>query len=336
MLIAIFPGASLITTETKAVRHRAASVALLVTTVLTAIKFVVAFISGSVGVLSEAIHSLLDLISAGLSFFTVQHAIKPADEDHPFGHGKIETLSSLFETVLLLVAAGLIINEGIDQLRNPRELTYAWAAIAVILISLIASYWAYRHNLRAAQNTDSSALHVNALHFLSDVVASIGVLVGLILIKFTGWNIIDPVMAFLVAGYISFISIKQLIHALRELSDGPLPEAEMAQIHAIIHSYADKKSVGGFAMEAHDLRTRKSGAHRHIDYHLVVCGHMSVDESHAICDEMELKISQLLPNSTIQIHVEPCESDRQTCAAKDCSKISHVEWGTPRERGDIA
>lgn len=288
-----------------------------------------AFISGSVGVLSEAVHSLLDLISAGLSFFTVRHSVKPADEDHPFGHGKFETLSSLFETVLLLVAAGLIINEGIETFRHPRELQHAYWAIGVIFVSLVASWLAYRHNLKAAKETDSSALHVNALHFLSDVVASVGVLVGLVLIKVTGWTMLDPLMAFAVAIYIAAISVKQLKSTIQELSDSPLPECEVLQIREIIEGYQ------GTMIEVHDLRTRKSGAFRHIDFHLVVCGHMSVDESHGVCDEMESRILKLYPSANVHIHVEPCVADRGGCHDKNCQ----VQWGMmepPRERGDNA
>ena len=288
----------------------------MVTVVLTALKFVVAFISGSVGVLSEAIHSFLDVVSAALSFFTVRHAVKPADDDHPFGHGKIETLSSLFEAVLLLVAAGLIIQEGIDQIRRPHELQYAGWAMAVIIVSLIASYGAYLHNKAAAKETESSALHVNALHFLSDVVASLGVLVGLVLIKLTGWLIIDPLMAFAVAGYIIVISARQVYAALYELSDGQLPDSEVSRIKELLLGYQ------GSMLEIHDLRTRRSGSHRHIDFHLVVCGNMSVDESHAVCDSIEEKIGGVYPNSTVQIHVEPCEAERSNCAEIDC----HVKW----------
>ncbi|HLE00785.1 MAG TPA: cation diffusion facilitator family transporter [Bdellovibrionota bacterium] len=310
---------SRISTET---RHRAASLALIVTAVLTAMKFVVAFISGSVGVLSEAVHSLLDLLSAGLSYFTVQHAIKPADESHAFGHGKIETLSSLFEAVLLVVAAGLIVNEGIAQLNDPRPLQYQNAAILVILFSLIASWFAYSHNLRAAKETDSSALHVNALHFLSDVVASVGVLVGLILIKVTGWMIVDPIMAFLVAAYILGISLKQIAHTLRELSDGRLPETEIQVICGILNEFK------GHMIEAHDLRTRKSGSMRHVDFHLVVCGQLTVDASHEVCDQMEKKIIHVFPRTSVNIHVEPCEADRSTChTKKDCQVFWRAKGG---------
>lgn len=276
---------------------------------MTGMKFAVAIFSGSVGVLSEAIHSALDLVSAGLSYFTVREAVKPADAAHPFGHGKIETLSSLFEAVLLVLAAGLIVKEGIEHLRNPEPLAHGGWAIAVIFVSLVVSYYAYRHNFGAAQATESSALHVNALHFLADVVASMGVLLGLILIQVTGWHVIDPIIAFAVAGYIFWISIGQVKSAIMELSDRQLPDSEVMKIRDIIEAF------GSEMIEAHDLRTRKSGNMRHVDFHLVVCGTMTVDQSHSICDEIERQIVAALPRTCVQIHVEPCEADRISCPA---------------------
>jgi len=274
---------------------------------MTAMKFAVALISGSVGVLSEAIHSLLDLISAGLSYFTVREAVKPADDAHPFGHGKIETLSSLFEAVMLVVAGGLIVKEGLEHLHDPQPLTHGGWAIAVISVSLLVSYYAYRHNFGAAKATESSALHVNALHFLADVVASLGVLIGLVLIQVTGWHIIDPILAFAVAAYIFWISIGQVRHALRELSDGQLPEGELLKLRGVLDEF------GNEMIEAHDLRTRKSGNARHVDFHLVVCGSLTVDQSHAICDEMERRILDVLPRTSVTIHVEPCDKERSSC-----------------------
>ncbi len=263
--------------------------------------------SHSVGVLSEGIHSFLDLISATMSFFTVREAGKPADEDHPFGHGKIETLSSLFESLLLVVAALLITYEGVIHLRQPEPIHYEGLAIASIVFSLIVSYWIYRHNSLAAKETESSALHVNALHFLSDVVASAGVLLGLLVLKFTGWLFIDPLIAFVVAAYILFISAKQVKDALLELADTQLPEHEIQTIRSLLVSSQST------LIEAHDLRTRKSGATRHIDFHLVVCGGMSVEASHAMCDELESKIIEVFPRASVNIHVEPCERERLQC-----------------------
>jgi cation diffusion facilitator family transporter len=292
---------------TSKVRHRAVTLALAATVGLTALKLAVGWLSGSVGVVSEGIHSSLDLVSAGLSFFTVREAVKPADEDHPFGHGKLETLSSLFESLLLVLAAVWIMYEGAQHLVRAEPVKYQGLAILTIVVSMAVSYFMYRHNLEASQLAESSAIQVNALHFLSDVVASGGVLVALVLMKLTGWQIIDPLIAFGVAVYILMISVQQVKSALGELADRMLPEAEVRQIQGILDSFR------GRALEAHDLRTRKSGKVRHIDFHLVVCGHLTVNESHAVCDEMEEAINRAYPGSSVNIHVEPCEHHGPGC-----------------------
>lgn len=278
---------------------------------LTVLKLTAAFLSGSVGVLSEGIHSFLDLVSASLAFFTVREAGKPADEDHPFGHGKIETLSSLFESLLLLLAAGLIIFEGIEQASHPKPLRYQGLAIATIFLSIAVSYIVYRHNRQASLVTESPALHVNSLHFLSDVVASFGVLLGLLILKFTGWIMIDAIMAFAVAIYILVVSAQGVRKAIYELSDRQLPTEEIARLKQIIDSFKD--SDQGSMIEAHDLRTRKSGATRHLDFHLVCCGQMTVDESHEICDGIESKILGVFSDASVNIHVEPCEQQKTQC-----------------------
>jgi cation diffusion facilitator family transporter len=270
-------------------------------------KVAAGMLSNSVSVLSEGIHSGLDLVSASLAFFTIRHAGKPADFDHPFGHGKFETLSSLFESLLLIAAAGFIVWEGVDHWQRPQMLEHQAVAIVTIAVSLVISWFMYRHNLAAAQATESSAIQVNALHFLSDVVAATGVLIGLIVLRLTGWQVIDPLMAFAVAAYILMITARQVAAALRELTDITLPESEIARIRAILDGF--ETSV----IEAHDLRTRKSGATRHIDFHLVLCGLMNVRESHEVCDRMEMAIYREFPNSSVNIHVEPCEHENTSC-----------------------
>lgn len=257
--------------------------------------------------LSEGIHSFLDLVSAAVSFFTVREAGKPADQDHPFGHGKIETLSSLFEALLLLLAAFVIVYEAFDHLLNPQPVTYQGWAMGVIVVSLLVSWFMYVHNLRASVETESSALKLNALHFLSDVVASGAVLLGLVVLRFTGWLLVDPIMAFGVAGYILLIGGKQVLDALRELSDSKLPEAEVREIESVLGGFKGK------SIEAHDLRTRRSGATRHVDFHLVTCGWMTVDESHSVCDEIERRLETKFTHLSLNIHVEPCGTDRAEC-----------------------
>lgn len=274
---------------------------------LTVFKLTVGYVSGSVGVISEGIHSFLDLVSAAVAFFTIREAGKPADHGHPYGHGKIETLSSLFESLLLVVASALIVYEGVDHVLHPREVRYQGLAIATIAISMIVSWLMYRHNRDAGWATDSSAIQVNALHFLSDVVASAGVLAGLILMSVTGWTIVDPILAFTVAGYILLISLKQVRTAIQELTDTRLPDAEVATIRGVLDEFRER------VIETHELRTRKSGATRHVDFHLVVCGQLTVNESHAMCDELEGRITGVFPAASVNIHVEPCLHENTRC-----------------------
>jgi len=278
-----------------------------VTITLTAFKVAVGVLSNSVGVLSEAIHSGLDLVSAAVAFFTIREAGKPADHDHPYGHGRIETLSSLLESILLIVAAGFIQLEAIDHFRNPHEIQHEYLAMLTIFVSMVVSYWAFRHNHHVAKETESSALHVNALHFLSGVVASAGVLVGLILMKWTGWVLIDPIIATCVAAYIFAISINQVKRSLLELADTGLPEHELRDIRNVLERHQES------AIEMHELRTRKSGAERHVDFHMVVCGHTSVQESHSLCDKLEGEIQEIFPRASVNIHVEPCEHEGVNC-----------------------
>lgn len=296
------------TNSSEAARATAATLALGATLVLTLGKFAVALLTGSVGVLSEALHSALDLVSAGIAFFTVREAGKPADVDHPFGHGKFETLSSLIESLLLIIAAGVILYEAWDHIQNPRELAHADIAIVTMLVSLGISYYVYRQNSRVGLETESLAIQANAMHFLADVLTSLGVLVGLVLIRVTGLMVWDVIIAVGIAIYITLIAYKQSKNALSELLDSKLPESEQREIQETIKAHL------GDALEAHDLRTRKSGARRHVDFHLIVCGKVSVNDSHARCDEIESALLKLFREISVTIHVEPCSEVSYDCA----------------------
>lgn len=287
-------------TEDARIRSRAASTALIAAFVLMVMKLGVGYWSNSVGLFSEGIHSALDLVSAALAFFTIRAAGKPADDDHPFGHGKIETLSSLAESLLLVAASVFIVIEAVKSVRNPKPLEHAGYAIVTIAFSLVLSYFVFLQNTRAAIKTDSSAIQVNALHFLADAVTAAGVLVALIAIHFTGALWLDPAIAFLIAIYILAISWRQIVRSVHELTDQTLPAEEIARAEGIFARFKPR------ILDVHDLRTRKSGAHRHFDCHATVCGKLTVQESHRICDEMEDAMQEEFPNSLVSIHVEPC------------------------------
>jgi cation diffusion facilitator family transporter len=290
-------------------RSRAASFALVAALLLAALKIGVGIWTKSVGVFSEGIHSSLDLVSAAIAFFTIREAGKPADREHPFGHGKIETLSSLIESLLLVAASVFITLEGIEHLRNPTPVEHTGVAIATIAVSLVASYGVYLHNRRSAKLTESSAIEVNALHFLADAVTSAGVLIALLVIAYTGWQWIDPAIAFAIAIYILAISWKQIARSISELTDHQLPDEEVARAVRLLESFRPR------ILEAHDLRTRKSGVHRHFDFHALFCGRATVEESHLVCDELETAFENEFPGSQVSIHVEPCGHPGSTLPA---------------------
>jgi cation diffusion facilitator family transporter len=281
-------------------RARAASVALWAAFFLTALKLATAAWSGSVGVLSEGIHSGLDLVSALVASYSIREAGKPADREHPYGHGKIETLSSLLESVLLVVASIIIVSEAVSHFRHPVPVEHTGVAIATIAVSLVVSYFVFRHNAKAGRVTDSSAIQVNALHFLADAVTSAGVLIALAAMHLTGASWIDPIVALLIALYILGVSWSQLKRAIEELTDRRLPLAEVERAREILETFKPR------IMEAHELKTRRSGACRHFSFHAIVCGKVSVAESHAVCDDIEARLEAEFPGSSITIHVEPC------------------------------
>lgn len=206
----------------------------------------------------------------------------------------------MVESLLLVGAAIFIVKEGIDHIRHPVAVEHTPWAIATIGVSLVVSYIVYRHNTKAAILTESSAIQVNALHFLSDAVTSAGVLFALIAIHYTGETWIDPLVAFLIAIYILAISWRQVVNSVHELTDKTLPVAEVLRAGEILDRYKPR------IIEVHELRTRKSGVHRHFDFHVLVCGTLSVRESHQVCDEMEEALISEFPDSLVSIHVEPC------------------------------
>jgi cation diffusion facilitator family transporter len=203
-----------------------------------------------------------------------------------------------------------MVYEGAEHLAHPQPLQYQGLAIAAIVFSMIVSFVMYRHNQSAAAQVDSSALQTNALHFLADVMASLAVIIALLVVRFTGWLWVDAGMAFGVAAYILIISAKQVKSAMGELLDVQLPESEIQVIRVVLDSFKDR------GIQTHDLRTRRSGAVRHIDFHMICCGKMTVGESHAVCDDMEEKLGRAFPNASVNIHVEPCEQETPDCHLK--------------------
>lgn len=300
--------------STKA-RSTAANLALAATAFLTLSKLAVALVTGSVGVLSEAIHSGLDLVSSLVTFFVVRASIKPADWDHPFGHGKIESISALFESALLIIAGGYILYESLAAWYSPtHHIHYIEWGLGITAFSIVLNLFVYFQNKKVAHAEESIAIETNAFHFLTDVFSSLAAFIGLLLVEWTGRTYFDVLIGILISFYVFWIGMVQIKKCVAELSDTALPPEEIQEVWKVLESH--KKDF----LDYHDLRTRKAGALRYVDFHLTLCADSRVQQAHDLCDEIENGLKNKFPQIDVNIHIEPCGHHSENCEVHCKSK----------------
>jgi len=276
--------------------------------VLLTTKVAVGLAIGSVAIVSEGIHSGMDLLAALIALFSVKKSSQPADRVHPFGHGKVENISGTIEAVLIFLAAGWIIYEAIRKLIYPTPVEALGWGIAVMLFSTLVNIVVSQLLFKVAKETDSVALLADAWHLRTDVYTSAGVMISLILIwmgeaVFEGihFHWLDPVAAIAVALIIIKAAYNLTLRSARDLMDARLPEEEESWIHELIRSHGT--DIHGF----HDLRTRKAGGSRFVEFHIKVDPEMTVEDSHRITDEIAEAIENQFPATSVTIHTEPCD-----------------------------
>jgi len=277
---------------------RTAGLSVASNSVLVVAKVAAGIVSGSVGILAEALHSAVDLVAAVIALVAVRVADNPADDSHAYGHGKYENLSGTVEAVLLIGAAVYLIYEGVARIIHNAEVEQLGFGMAVMFASGAINWLVSARLFKVARETDSIALEADGQHLRLDVYTSLGVFAGLVAVQLTGLAIIDRLIGMGVALWIAWVGVRLSQQALGPLMDSQLPEQELEQITSILDS---ERKVLGF----HKLRTRKSGAQRHIDVHLLVQDNMSVAEAHQVAEEVEDQIRGELDNVTVVTHVEP-------------------------------
>ena len=285
----------------------AAKLMLISVTGLFILKVAVGVITGSISIWAQAADSSLDIFAVMVTFFTVGYSAKPADEEHPFGHGKIENIAAGIQAILLLGASFSIVYSAIRRIIYGETVQLTEAGIGVMLISLIVSILLSRHLFKVSRATGSVALEANAYNIRGDVYSTSGVMVGLTLVRLTGLNIIDPIIALLVVLLILMATYRVAQTAFSGLVDVRLPKAEEVEIKSCITEHYSE--LAGF----HKLRTRKAGSQRYIDLHLVMPKNASVDEAHQMCDHLEQDIANRLHHTSVTIHVEPCSIECKQC-----------------------
>jgi cation diffusion facilitator family transporter len=279
-------------------KKNAALVSVFSNTALIILKIIAGILMGSIAVISEAVHSAIDLIASVVAYFSIKKAIEPADSDHPFGHGKYENISGFFEAMLIFFAAAFIFYEAVKKFFAPSEVQSLDWGIGVMIFSVFVNIAVSRILFKVSKKTNSIALEADAMHLSVDVFTSVSVIVGLVVIKFTGWKIVDPIIAIVVACMICKASLDLTKKSIGDLADQSLPENELQIICGILESNNDIKGY-------HKMRTRKSGDQREIEIHITMEKNTTLERAHDFCFGIESKIKEALPGSHITLHVEP-------------------------------
>ena len=267
--------------------------------IVLAIKLLAWWMTGSVALFSDALESIVNVAAALAALIAVYYAAQPADERHPYGHHKAEFFSAVLEGAMIIVAALVIFHEAWQAYNNPRPLDAPVEGLFVNwLASVVNGFWCWMLISRG-RKLRSPALVADGKHLLSDVISSVGVTFGVLLAIVTGWHVLDPLLAGLVAINILWSGWKVMSQSLSGLMDEAVPEDTLASIRTIISG----KATG--AIEAHDLRTRHAGPVTFIEFHLVVDGQTTVSDAHDICDRIEAAIKKEVPDARVTIHVEP-------------------------------
>ncbi|HEY9647514.1 MAG TPA: cation diffusion facilitator family transporter [Chroococcidiopsis sp.] len=262
------------------------------------------FLTGSVGLLSDAAESCVNLVAAIIATWAVTYAAKPPDEEHAFGHYKAEYFSSGIEGALILVAAGSIAIAAWDRLLHPQPLEQLGIGLGLSLVATAINGGLAIAMLRASKRLRSITLRADAHHLLTDVWTSAGVFLGLILVPITHWLILDPIIALLVAANIVWAGFKLLHETGLGLLDTAMPLSEQRILTDFLAGY-DPQGI-----QFHAIRTRVAGARRFVSLHVLVPGHWTVKQGHDICEEIEVEMARLLPGTYTFTHLEPLEDPR--------------------------
>jgi len=282
---------------------------------LVIFKLIAGIVTGSVSIISEAIHSTLDLLAAVIAFTSVRISARPPDDDHRYGHGKVENISGTIEALLIFVAAIWILAEAYKKIIYGGEVHTLGVGVIVMAVASLANWLISNLLMKTAIRTESVALEADAMHLRTDVYTSVGVLAGLGVIAITKIQILDPIIAILVALLITKAAWDITVKSFAPLLDAALPTHEEDEIRDAIALIIPEGLVG-----FHELRTRRAGSERYVDMHLVVPRDLTIAEVHDLCDLVELRINERLPMVSVLVHAEPC-ADEDCIECSGCERI---------------
>ncbi len=286
-------------------KTRAAGVSIVSNTLLIALKLAAGVITGSIAIITEAIHSSIDLVASVVAYFSVRKADEPADESHPYGHQKVENLAAGIEGMLILAGAGIIVFESVRRLVDVPAVESLGIGIAVIGFSAVANIAVSTYLYRQAGQTDSPALEGDAAHLRSDAMTSFGVLLGLVAVELTGVEALDPITALVVAAAIVLAGVRIITRTSRVLVDEALPPDELEAVRRAIEEHGAQEVVG-----FHKLRARRAGSRRYVDLHVQFRDGTTLARAHEVSHELDAAITLRLRGADVLVHLEPEEAAR--------------------------
>lgn len=309
--------------DTRRAPLRATRTAILVSLVLAGVKLVTGIVTGSLALLSSGVDSIIDIFMSMCNYLGLKKASEPADEQHPYGHGKFETLATLFQGLFITASGSIIIFEGARRLLKGVQVHTLDIGLVVLAASAVVAWFISRHLKNVGTEYDSSALRADALHYATDVYSNMGLFGGLAAAKIFNWDWMDPLLSMVIGAYIIWQAAKLMRRSLNEFLESSLPEDEVRAITRSIDMFSEKFN------DYHRLRTRTVGNKRMVDLHLRVCRLESIEQAHATALQIEDNIHAVLPQADVTIHLEPVPcSECHKLPTCGCTNISSVVFSS--------
>lgn len=283
-----------------AAKTAAAKLSITTAAFLIVLKTVTGVLTGSMSIWASLLDSVMDILASAVNFIAVRAAAVPADEDHAYGHGKVESLAGLFQALLITISGGALIWRAVLRILRPEVLREEWLGVASMAISIVVSLLLVRRLRRVADETDSLALRADSAHYASDMFTNAGALVALAIVGLTGFTLLDPLMSIAISLYIIYTAYGVASDAIDVLMDRRLPADVDATVASIIARYRSEGVIG-----FHELRTRRAGSFKFIDLHLEVERSMTLERAHDLTERVLADIEAAVPRSKVHVHTDP-------------------------------
>jgi ferrous-iron efflux pump FieF len=301
-------------------KQRALRLAVVSAGVQTLVKGGVGVYTGSLALMSAAADSLCDFMNVAIARFAVGLGGRPPDQEHPFGHGKAESLGAFLQALVILPLVWVLLREGLDRLLHGGAVGHTWAALAVMLLALALGVWTARRLHRTAGQTDSLALTGTGIVFGVDAFTHTGVILALLVVQVTGWTKADALASLALAVLVAGQTVHLAWQAASDLLDLQIPEVHRRRVIEELEEHA------GEFLDYHRLRTRRAGPEKHIDFHLTICRYRTLEEAHDLVDHLENAIEAIVPQSQVIVHVDPCK-EGETCLGEVRCELARLRHG---------